>query len=46
MIFRWSILLLLVISFSFGGCGDADDSYEGDPIEVLEEKAEEQEIPE
>ena len=46
MIFRWSILLLLVLSFSLGGCGDADDSYEGDPIEVLEEEAEVQEKPE
>ena len=35
------IIVLLAASF-FNGCGDADDSYVGDPIEVLEEEAEEQ----
>ncbi|SVE50144.1 uncharacterized protein METZ01_LOCUS502998, partial [marine metagenome] len=41
-----SLIVLLAASFLINGCGDADDSYEGDPIEVLEEEAEEQKKPE
>ena len=40
-----SLIFLLAASVLFNACGDADASYEGDPIEVLEEEAEEQEKP-
>ena len=37
------LIVLLAASILIYGCGDADDSYEGDPIEILEEMAVEKE---